>query len=129
MCELEFMKVHSLGRHVGRIGSTLVDPRDKAAAAADDDGSHHDVEEGGVPEGEQGQRLLAVQIRGGRALVVVGRVNVVDPHVIWSGVELTQQTMKTLARVFQVMQNSVGFWAPPPSGRCTGGRRAAPWPG
>lgn len=80
MCEPEFT---ASALHVVRIGTAQQEHTDEDAAAADEGEAQQDVGEGGGPEGEQVQRLVAVRIRDRRVLVVVGHVNGVDPHVTW----------------------------------------------
>lgn len=69
--------------HVVGIGSTQHAETDQDAAATNKGETHQDVDQGGAPERKQVQRPVAVQIHGGRVLVVDGLVNGVDPHVPW----------------------------------------------
>ena len=66
------------------IGSFAQAEAAEGAAAADQEQAQQDVDQGGDPEGEQVQRLVAVGVHVCFALVEVGLVNGVDPHVTWT---------------------------------------------
>lgn len=66
------------------VGTAAQTEAEKDAAATDHQHTYEDVDQGGGPESEQVQGLVAVRIHVGRVLVVVGLVNRVDPHVTWN---------------------------------------------
>lgn len=63
------------------VGSATQVKTDEGTATNYDEQSNEDVDQGGDPEGKQVQCLVAVGIHICCALVKVGLVNRVDPHV------------------------------------------------
>lgn len=63
------------------VGAAAQEEAEEDAAAAHQEQTQQDVDQGGGPEGEQVERLVAVGIQMCGVLVVVGLINRVDPHI------------------------------------------------
>lgn len=63
------------------VGTATQAEADKDATATQQEQPQEDVDEGGCPEGEQVERLVAIGIYICCVLVVIGLVNRVNPHI------------------------------------------------
>lgn len=66
------------------VGSATQAEAEEGAAAEDHEQTQEDIDQGGGPESKQVQGLVAIGVQSCCALVIVGLVNGVDPHIAWT---------------------------------------------